>query len=184
MGVGVWGSWVMVEILQVTSPTLGWLHRSGVSRKALDFTWTSICGNILLLTPGPFPRPIPETPRQNMNRNRIPEQYVVYTRRNQICNHRLGSLQRGGSPSSMEPLICKTFFRSGGYEHVSPMAKFDNRFTDGKHYRGTSLVRNCFLLGSYSRPCLGPYGGPRGVEVFNERGAPVTMLVLKRRLLE
>jgi len=40
--------------------------------------------------------------------------------------------------------------------------------TEG-HYRGTSLMRNCFLLG----PCSRPYGGPRGVEVSYERGTPV-----------
>ena len=29
-------------------------------------------------------------------------------------------------------------------------------------YRRASLIRNSFLLGTYSSICLGPYGGPRG----------------------
>jgi len=29
-------------------------------------------------------------------------------------------------------------------------------------YRGTSLIRNCLPLGTYSSICLGPYGGPWG----------------------
>ena len=33
-------------------------------------------------------------------------------------------------------------------------------------YRGTSLIRNCLPLGTYSIICLGPYGGPRGVGGF------------------
>jgi len=36
-------------------------------------------------------------------------------------------------------------------------------------YRGTSLMRNCFPLGPYSRP----YGGPRRVEDSYGRGTPV-----------
>jgi len=46
-------------------------------------------------------------------------------------------------------------------------------------YRGTSLIRNIFLLG----PCLGPCGGPRGVEVLDERGTPAAFsFVLRGRL--
>ena len=40
-------------------------------------------------------------------------------------------------------------------------------------YRGTSLIRNCFLLGPYMGLCLGSYGGPGGVEVSYEQGTPV-----------
>ena len=43
----------------------------------------------------------------------------------------------------------------------------------GGFYRGTALMRNCFLVGPHSSLCLEPYGGPRGVEVSYERGAPV-----------
>ena len=39
-------------------------------------------------------------------------------------------------------------------------------------YRGTSLMRNCFLPGPYSRP----YDGPGGVEVSYERGTPAAPL--------
>jgi len=41
------------------------------------------------------------------------------------------------------------------------------RLGSGCEYRGTSLIRNCFLLGPCSRPM------PRGVEVSYERGTPV-----------
>ena len=39
-------------------------------------------------------------------------------------------------------------------------------------YRGTSLVRPPPRVGPYSSMCLGPYGGPRGGAVSDERGTP------------
>ena len=42
-----------------------------------------------------------------------------------------------------------------------------------RYYRGTSLIRNTPLLGTYSRTYLGSFGGPRGMGDSYERGTPV-----------
>ena len=40
-------------------------------------------------------------------------------------------------------------------------------------YRVSSLTRNCFHQDPTVGSCLGPYGGPRGVQVSYEQGTPV-----------
>ena len=44
--------------------------------------------------------------------------------------------------------------------------------------RGTSLERKRLPLGSYNGSEPGPYGGPRGADLFYERGTPVAQVGL------
>ena len=46
-------------------------------------------------------------------------------------------------------------------------------------HRGTWPIRNSLLLGTYSSICLGPYGGPRGRELFLMREVPLYRLPRK-----